>query len=245
MPKRSVPDPERLPQHVAIIMDGNGRWARKRALPRVAGHKVGLDSVRAMVKACSDWGIPYLTLYAFSSENWRRPKAEVTFLMALLATYLRQELAELHTNNVRLRAIGRLDALPALARKELEASIKRTAANTGLVLTLALNYGGRQDLVDATRRVLHEVRAGRLKADAVDEEALARHLSTAGMPDPDLVIRTSGELRLSNFLIWQTAYAEIYFTPTLWPDFRKPQLLAALKDFAKRERRFGDVAPRR
>ena len=238
------PDPSRLPRHVAIIMDGNGRWARKRGLPRIAGHKVGLESVRAMVKACSAWGIGHLTLYAFSSENWRRPKEEVSFLMQLLRIYLRQEVRELHENRVRLNAIGRLDALPAAALKELDRCRALTAKNDGLVLTLALNYGGRQDIVDAARRALALAAKGKLKASALDEERFASLLCTEGLPEVDLVIRTSGEMRLSNFLLWQTAYAEVYFTPTFWPDFRQPYLLEALQDFARRERRFGDIAPR-
>jgi undecaprenyl diphosphate synthase len=238
------PAPSRLPRHVAIIMDGNGRWARKRVLPRIAGHKVGLESVRAMVKACSELGIPYLTLYAFSSENWRRPKAEVSFLMKLLQVYLRQELEELHSNKVKLNAIGRLDQLPAAARKELDRSLKITAKNQGLTLSLALNYGGQQDIVDAARRAVELVQKKKLKLKDLDEASFAGLLSTRGLPEVDLVIRTSGEMRLSNFLLWQTAYAEVYFTPTLWPDFRRPQLLEALQDFSKRERRFGDVAPR-
>jgi undecaprenyl diphosphate synthase len=223
-------------------MDGNGRWARKRGLPRVAGHKVGLESVRAMVRACSSWGVPYLTLYAFSSENWRRPKDEVSFLMKLLQAYLRQELDELHENRVRLNAIGRLAQLPAAARAELKRSIALTAKNDGLTLTLALNYGGQQDIVDAANKAV--ALAAKKKLKRLDEAVFAGLLSTRGLPDVDLVIRTSGELRLSNFLLWQTAYAEVYFTPALWPDFRQPQLLEALKDFAGRERRFGDVAPR-
>lgn len=236
------PDPSRLPRHVAIIMDGNGRWARKRGLPRVAGHKVGLESVRAMVRACSSWGVSHLTLYAFSSENWRRPKDEVSFLMKLLQVYLRQELKELHENRVRLNAIGRLQQLPAAARAELKRSITKLSKNDGLVLTLALNYGGQQDIVDAAKKAAALLAKKKLKR--LDEASFSGLLSTAGLPDVDLVIRTSGELRLSNFLLWQTAYAEVYFTPTLWPDFRQPQLLEALKDFARRERRFGDVAPR-
>jgi len=240
-PKLTPPDPSRLPKHVAIIMDGNGRWARKRGLPRVAGHKVGLESVRAMVKACSAWGIPYLTLYAFSSENWRRPKAEVGFLMKLLQVYLRQELKELDENSVRLNAIGRLHELPASARAELKKSIARLSKNRGLTLTLALNYGGQQDIVDAAKKAVALARKGRLKR--LDEEAFAGLLSTKGLPEVDLVIRSSGEMRLSNFLLWQTAYAEIFVTPTYWPDFRQPQLLEALQDFARRERRFGDIAP--
>jgi undecaprenyl diphosphate synthase len=238
------PDPSRLPRHIAIIMDGNGRWARKRGLPRVAGHKVGLESVRAMVKACSAWGVGHLTLYAFSSENWRRPKEEVSFLMQLLRIYLRREIRELHENRVRLNAIGRLGDLPAAAIKELERSKALTAKNDGLVLTLALNYGGRQDIVDAARKALALAAKKRLRASELDEDRFAALLCTSGMPEVDLVIRTSGEMRLSNFLLWQTAYAEVYFTPTFWPDFRQPQLLEALKDFARRERRFGDIAPR-
>jgi undecaprenyl diphosphate synthase len=237
------PDPARLPRHVAIIMDGNGRWARRRGLPRVAGHKVGLESVREVVKASASWGITHLTLYAFSCENWRRPKDEVSFLMRLLQVYLRQELKELHENRVRLGAIGRLDGLPAAARAELKRSIKKLSRNDGLVLTLALNYGGRQDIVDAAKKAVALARRGKLKR--LDEDAFADLLSTRDLPEVDLVIRTSGELRLSNFLLWQTAYAEVYFTPTLWPDFRKPQFLEALQDFARRERRFGDIAPPR
>jgi undecaprenyl diphosphate synthase len=235
----------RLPKHVAIIMDGNGRWAKKRGLPRVAGHKVGLESVRAVVKACSELGIPYLTLYAFSSENWRRPTSEVGFLMRLLELYLRKELRELHKNNVRVNAIGHLQELPTSARKELAASRKATAANSGLTLTLALNYGGRREILDGVLKAARMLKNGRLKASKLDEAAFSSLLETCRLPDPDLVIRTSGELRLSNFLLWQSAYAEVFFTRTLWPDFRKPQFVEALKDFAARERRFGDIAPSR
>ena len=238
-------DKARLPKHVAIIMDGNGRWARKRALPRVAGHKVGLESVRAIVKACSEFGIPYLTLYAFSSENWRRPKAEVGFLMKLLEAYLRKELAELHENGVRINAIGHLENLPAAAREELLRSRKITARNKGLTLTLALNYGGRRDILDGVIKAARLLKQGKLTPKKLNEAAFSGLLETAGVPDPDLVIRTSGELRLSNFLLWQSAYAEVFFTPELWPDFRKPQFVEALKDFARRERRFGDIAPLR
>ena len=236
-------DKARLPKHVAIIMDGNGRWARKRALPRVAGHKVGLESVRAIVKACSEFGIPYLTLYAFSSENWRRPKAEVGFLMKLLEAYLRRELAELHENGVRINAIGHLEELPKAAREELLRSRKITARNSGLTLTLALNYGGRRDILDGVLKAARLLKQGKISPKKLNESAFSGLLDTAGLPDPDLVIRTSGELRLSNFLLWQTAYAEVFFTSELWPDFRKPQFIEALKDFARRERRFGDIAP--
>ncbi len=237
-------DPARLPRHVAIIMDGNGRWAKKRGLPRIAGHKVGLDSVRAIVKACSALGIPYLTLYAFSSENWRRPSAEVRFLMALLELYLKRELRELHENKVRVRAIGELAALPLAARRQLDHSRKVTAKNPGLTLTLALNYGGRAEIVKAVRAIARDVKAGKMQAHKIDERVLSGYLDTADLPDPDFVIRSSGEHRLSNFLLWQSAYAEVYFTPTLWPDFRKPQFAEALRDFARRERRFGDVKAR-
>ena len=238
-------DKARLPKHVAIIMDGNGRWARKRGLPRVAGHKVGLESVRAIVKACTEFGIPYLTLYAFSSENWRRPKAEVGFLMKLLEVYLRKELAELHENGVRINAIGHLESLPSAAREELLRSRKITARNTGLTLTLALNYGGRRDILDGVVKAARLLKQGKLTPKKLNEAAFSGLLETSGLPDPDLVIRTSGEMRLSNFLLWQTAYAEVFFTADLWPDFRKPQFIEALKDFARRERRFGDIAPLR
>jgi undecaprenyl diphosphate synthase len=233
--------PAHLPRHVAIIMDGNGRWARKRGFPRVAGHKVGLESVRAMVKACQELGIGYLTLYAFSAENWRRPRAEVSFLMALLKTYLRREIAELHKNGVRLNAIGRLEELPTPARRELASAMDKTRDNQGLVLTLAINYGGRHEILDAARRWAQAVKAGKEKA-ALTDESFSRYLYDGSLPDPDLLIRTSGEFRLSNFLLWQSAYSEIFITPVLWPDFRKPQLLAALKDYQARERRFGDVS---
>ena len=236
-------DPARLPAHVAIIMDGNGRWAKKRRLPRIAGHKVGMESVRAMVKACDQAGVRYLTLYAFSNENWRRPRKEVGFLMKLLEVYLRGEIDELHENNVRLESIGRIDELPARARAELARARKLTENNTGLTLTLALNYGGRQEIIDAVASLLAEKKKG--KRVSLDVENVSSRLYTAGMPDPDLIIRTSGEMRLSNFLLWQSAYSELYVTSTLWPDFRKPQLMKALRDFQKRERRFGDVRERK
>ncbi|MES2200887.1 MAG: isoprenyl transferase [candidate division FCPU426 bacterium] len=236
-------DKDRLPRHVAIIMDGNGRWAKKRGLPRVAGHKVGLESVRAMVKACTEFGIPYLTLYAFSSENWRRPSSEVGFLMRLLEIYLKRELKELDDNGVRINAIGRLEGLPASARRQLALSRRSTAKNSGLTLTLALNYGGRRDILDGVLLAAKAIAKGKLKAGQLNEEVFSGLLQTGKLPDPDLVIRTSGELRLSNFLLWQSAYAEVFFTSTLWPDFRKPQFIEALKDFSQRERRFGDIAP--
>lgn len=223
-------------------MDGNGRWARQRGLPRLEGHRAGAESVRAIVRACGELGIEYLTLYAFSVENWNRPKPEVSALMRLLEFYLKQEIPELNKNNVRLAAIGRLHELPLRAQRQLEKSVAALRQNTGLTLVLALSYGGRAELVDAMRELGREIKAGRLNVSDIDETAIARHLYTRDIPDPDLLIRTSGEMRVSNFLLWQISYAEIYVTDTLWPDFRKPQLEAALADYAKRHRRFGRVA---
>ena len=232
----------KIPRHIAIIMDGNGRWARQRGLPRLEGHRAGAESVRAIVRACGELGIEYLTLYAFSVENWNRPKPEVSALMRLLEFYLKQEIPELNKNNVRLAAIGRLHELPLRAQRQLEKSVAALRQNTGLTLVLALSYGGRAELVDAMRELGREIKAGRLNVSDIDETAIARHLYTRDIPDPDLLIRTSGEMRVSNFLLWQISYAEIYVTDTLWPDFRKPQLEAALADYAKRHRRFGRVA---
>jgi undecaprenyl diphosphate synthase len=232
-----------LPRHVAIIMDGNGRWARERGLPRIEGHRRGAESVRQVVRACGELGIDYLTLYAFSIENWNRPKAEVTALMRLLEFYLKQEIAELNKRNVRLAAIGRIHELPQSAQLQLEKSIEALKKNTGLTLVLALSYGGRAEIVDAMRSIAREVKAGRLDVADVDEKVLSRHLYTRAIPDPDLLIRTSGEMRVSNFLLWQISYAEIYVTDTLWPDFGKTELLMALEDFSKRHRRFGRVNP--
>jgi undecaprenyl diphosphate synthase len=226
-------------------MDGNGRWARERGLPRIEGHRVGAESVRAVVRACGELGVEYLTLYAFSSENWKRPRAEVRALMHLLEFYLQQEIAELDKNNVRLAAIGRLHELPLSAQKQLEKSIAALRHNTGLTLVLALSYGGRAELVDAMRQIARQIKAGHLDVADIDEALIARHLYTANMPDPDLLIRTSGEMRVSNFLLWQISYAEIYVTDVLWPDFRKPQLIQALEDYGTRQRRFGLVAGQR
>jgi undecaprenyl diphosphate synthase len=234
----------RLPAHIAIIMDGNGRWAKKRGLPRVAGHRVAMESVRAMVETCREAGVPYLTLYTFSSENWRSPRAEVSFLMRLLVTYLRREVRELHREGVRITAIGRLDELPKIARQELDRAMEKTRKNNGLILTLAVNYGGRNEILDAARKLAEDVKRGRVRAKEVDEKIFSNYLYHSTAPDPDLVIRTSGECRVSNFLLWQAAYSELYFTPVLWPDFRKPQLLAAIREYQKRERRFGDIAAR-
>ncbi|MBK6880306.1 MAG: isoprenyl transferase [Elusimicrobia bacterium] len=229
-----VLDPARVPAHVAVIMDGNGRWAQRRGKPRLWGHRAGAESVRAVVRAAGDAGVKVLTLYAFSTENWSRSAGEVNGLMALLVGTLRREIRRLDENNVRLRAIGRLDGLPAAVRAGLKKAVAVLEDNTGLVLTLALNYGGRQEIVDAAQRV---TAAG----EAITEESLARRLYTAGLPDPDLMIRTSGEYRLSNFLLWQSAYTELYVTPVLWPDFREGEFYEALLDYQKRERRFGGV----
>jgi undecaprenyl diphosphate synthase len=230
-----------LPRHIAIIMDGNGRWAQQRRLPRIEGHRAGAESVRQVVRACGELGISYLTLYAFSVENWNRPKAEVTALMRLLEFYLKREIPELDRNNVRLAAIGRIHELPQSAQRQLEKSIEALKNNTGLTLVLALSYGGRAELIDAMRAIAREIKTGRLEVADIDEEIVSRHLYTQGIPDPDLLIRTSGEMRVSNFLLWQISYAEIYVTETLWPDFRKPQLLEALEDYSRRHRRFGRV----
>jgi undecaprenyl diphosphate synthase len=231
----------KVPRHVAIIMDGNGRWAQQRKLARIEGHRAGAESVRAIVRACGELGVEYLTVYAFSSENWNRPKLEVRALMHLLEFYLKQEIPELDKNNVRLAAIGRIHELPGSAEKQLAKSIEALSKNTGLTLILSLSYGGRAEIVDSVRAIASEIKAGRLDVGDIDEKVIARHLYTHGIPDPDLLIRTSGEMRVSNFLLWQISYAEIYVTETLWPDFRKPQLVAAIEDYSKRHRRFGRV----
>jgi len=236
-------DPQRLPQHIAIIMDGNGRWARKRHLPRVAGHRAGVTSVRYTVECASRIGIPSLTLYAFSEENWkRRPKAEVAFLMQLLSRYLKQEVPTLHKNNVRLQYIGRLHELPPTVQEKMEWARLETSRNTGMILTLALNYSARSELVDAFHLMLSSAtNNGGIEHLKIDEETISQHLYTSHLPDPDLVIRTSGEMRLSNFLLWQLAYAEIYVTPTLWPEFRGTHLLEGIADYQKRDRRYGGL----
>ncbi len=230
-----------LPRHVAIIMDGNGRWAFQRKLPRSEGHRAGARAVRDVVEAAAEIGLGYLTLYSFSTENWRRPPSEVRFLMGLLRQYLRQEVPTLMRNNVRLCAIGRLTDLPFLVRRLLRRVCRRTEHNDGLVLTLALSYGGRAELVEAARALLVAHARGRVGAADLDEEVFASFLPSSFLPDPDLVIRTSGELRLSNFLLWQAAYAEIYVTETLWPDFGKEDFCAALLEFSRRSRRFGGL----
>ena len=233
-------DPDNIPRHVAVIMDGNGRWAKERNLPRIEGHRAGAKSVREIVEASARLGVQVLTLFAFSRENWKRPRTEVATLWKLLEDYLIKEYKVLMDNSFRLSAIGRLDDLPAAVKRELEQVITLTAANTGLRIVLALNYSGRAEIVEAVRRL---IRGGGAKAEGLDEETFARHLDTAGLPDPDLLIRTSGEMRVSNFLLWQIAYAEIWITKVYWPDFRKIHLLEALVDYQRRERRFGDIRP--
>ncbi|WP_217267391.1 isoprenyl transferase [Thermanaeromonas sp. C210] len=239
--QKAEPLPERLPRHVAIIMDGNGRWALRRGLPRAAGHRAGVEALREVVKACLEWGIQILTVYAFSTENWKRPRSEVEALMNLLVEYLEREVRELHEQGVQIRAIGRLHELPPEARQKLQQAMQTTAGNGRLVLNLALNYGGRAELVDACAALVKDVEAGKLRAEEVREDTLERYLYTAGLPDPDLLIRAAGEMRLSNFLLWQAAYTELWVTSTLWPDFRREDLLAALEDYARRERRFGGL----
>jgi len=231
--------PERLPKHVAIIMDGNGRWAKKRGNLRVFGHRKALTAVRDVTEACSEWGISYLTLYTFSTENWQRPKLEVKALMELLVSTIRKETPELHQNNVRLSSIGELDRLPAKAQRELQEAKDMTADNTGLTLTLALSYGSRMDMLQAIKQLAHQVKEGTLQPEDLEEHHIREALSTAQLPDPELLIRTSGEYRISNFLLWEIAYAELYITPTLWPDFRRADLHEALLNYQQRERRFG------
>jgi undecaprenyl diphosphate synthase len=235
-------DPTRLPRHIAVIMDGNGRWAKKRHLPRIAGHRAGANSARQVIETCARMGIPALTLYAFSLENWRRPQHEVDFLMRLLREYLKQELPEIHRNNIRMLVIGRVDQLPEAVRNDVRDAMEMTAGNTGMKLAVALNYGGRAELVDAFNAILDRARSNGATHVPVDEQTISDNLYTSGMPDPDLLIRTSGEMRVSNFLLWQIAYAEIYVTETLWPDFSRPRLLEALVEFQKRERRYGGLA---
>jgi undecaprenyl diphosphate synthase len=230
-------DFDRLPRHVAVIMDGNGRWAAQRHLPRVEGHRAGIDSVREVVESSARIGIQVLTLYAFSVENWKRPATEVSTLMMLLKRYLRLELNTLLRNNIRFKVIGRAEELAADIQEELHAAENKTAANGGMQFNIALNYGGRAEIIEATKRVM----AAGLAADDLDEAMFGRFLYTAGQPDPDLLIRTSGEMRVSNFLLWQIAYAEIWVTDTLWPDFRKRDLLEAILAYQKRERRYGGI----
>ena len=236
-------EPTNLPQHIAIIMDGNGRWARERGLPRNRGHREGVNSVREITRECAKLGIRQLTLYAFSVENWKRPKNEVDFLMRMLRRFLIAERKEIMENNIRLTAIGRIHELPKEVQKELRKTCEMSKNNKGMTLCLALNYGGRSEIADAVAKIAKDASDGALKPGDVNEDLISNYLYTAGMPDPDLLIRTSGEMRVSNFLLWQISYAELYVTPLCWPDFRKPQLMEAIAEYAKRERRFGGIEP--
>jgi undecaprenyl diphosphate synthase len=230
-----------LPAHVAIIMDGNGRWARERHLPRIEGHRAGAESARIIIRTAGELGLKYLTLYAFSVENWNRPKEEVDALMKYLVHYLKTETPELNKNNVRLEVIGQIYRLPEAVQEHLKKSIATLSKNNGLTLVMALSYGGRTEIVDATRGIAKKVKAGELDPADITEQVFAQHLYTRNLPDPDLMIRTSGEMRVSNFLLWQISYTELVVTSTLWPEFRKPQLFAALEEYHRRHRRFGGI----
>ncbi len=230
-----------IPKHIAIIMDGNGRWAKERGLPRTEGHRRGADSVRTAVETCGELGVEYLTLYAFSTENWKRPKTEVSFLMKMLERFLKDKTREMIERNVRLQAIGRLHDLPESCQAQLHRSIEQTSQNSGLTLIFALSYGAREEIVDGIKSLLESVEKGHLDKGMIDAEVFSKHLYTRYYPDPDLLIRTSGEMRLSNFLLWQLSYTEFYITQTLWPDFRKEELIAAVQEFSRRHRRYGGV----
>lgn len=235
-------DPDRLPRHVAVIMDGNGRWAQQRGLPRVEGHRKGVQAVRSTIEECCRLGIEQLTLYCLSTENWKRPQAELDFLMALLHHYLLAERAEIMEQNIRFTTIGRRQGLPDEVLREIDESVRVSSGNTGMTLCLAINYSGRAELADAVRTIAEQVRAGQLSPEDVDETTIADALYTAGMPDPDLLIRTAGEMRVSNFLLWQISYAELWVTSRCWPDFDPATLQEALRDYARRERRFGGLS---
>lgn len=237
-------DPDRLPRHVAIIMDGNGRWARKRNLPRVEGHRAGIRAVRETVEAAARLGFEVITLYAFSTENWKRPRHEVLTLMTLLKEYINRELETLRSNNLRFRPIGRIDQFDPSVQKELQKAVDGTSSCSGTLVQIALNYSGRQELTNIVRQAAKESAEGSIAADSIDEAWIESRLATAGAPDPDLLIRTSGEQRISNFLLWQVAYTEIYFCPVLWPDFTKADLFSAIAEYQQRERRFGGLAPK-
>lgn len=232
---------DKVPAHIAIIMDGNGRWAKSRFMPRTYGHKVGVETIRKVVKECSRLGVKYLTLYAFSTENWKRPKEEVSALMGLLVKYLRNELEELHKNNVKILTIGDISKLPQACIEELDFAKEKTKDNRGLVMSLALNYGGRNDLVNAVKNISQEVVDGKISVDDIGDDLISSHLSTKESPDPDLVVRTSGEQRLSNFLLWELAYSEFYFTDIHWPDFDEKELQKAIFAYQSRDRRFGGI----
>lgn len=232
---------ELLPKHVAVIMDGNGRWAKRQGLPRIMGHKRGVDALKDLLRCCQDWGIQALTAYAFSTENWKRPQEEVDFLMTLFQRVLRQELREMVEENVQIQFVGNLHALPRSLQAEISRSMEATKNNRGIRFSVATNYGGRQEILQACRAIAEKVQQGLLQPNEIDEEVFERHLYTAGITDPDLLIRTSGEMRLSNFLLWQMAYGEIYITDTLWPDFDRTKFHQALCAYQQRERRFGKI----
>jgi undecaprenyl diphosphate synthase len=234
-------NPKALPRHVAIIMDGNGRWAKRRLMNRIKGHEKGAETVRVIVRACRELAIPVLTLYAFSTENWQRPKSEVSALMGILKRFLNSEIDEMKRNNIRLGVIGQIQRLPADVRQRFEKAMADTAQNDGLRLNLALSYGGRAEIVDMARAIAEKAAAGKLDPDQIDEQLVSQHLYTNDLPDPDLMIRTSGEMRISNFMLWQLAYSELFVIPTLWPDFSREEFVDILAKFQKRERRFGKV----
>ncbi|MGF1457971.1 MAG: isoprenyl transferase [Leptolyngbyaceae cyanobacterium] len=234
-------DRDRLPHHVAVIMDGNGRWAQQRGLPRMMGHRRGVDTLKTLLRISRDWGVKALTAYAFSTENWGRPHAEVDFLMALFERVLRQELSEMEAEGVRIRFVGNLASLPSSLQTEIDRAVHKTRNNAGICFTIATNYGGRQEIVQACRAIATKVQLGKLVPDEIDESLFSHHLYTSELEDPDLLIRTSGEMRISNFLLWQLAYAELYVTDTLWPDFDQAEFHQALCDYQKRHRRFGKV----
>ena len=234
-------DKDNIPNHIAIIMDGNGRWAKKRFLPRTFGHKAGVETIREVVKECSALGVSYLTLYAFSTENWKRPREEVSALMSLLVEYLKKEVNELDKNNVVIKTIGDISMLPQLAKEELEKSIEKTQMNTGLTMTLALNYGSRSDIKNAIIDIINDCKSDNININDIDDDFLRKYLSTKYMPDPDIIIRPSGELRISNFLLWEAAYSELWFSDICWPDFRKEDLHKVILDYQMRDRRFGGL----
>jgi len=231
----------KVPTHIAIIMDGNGRWAQLKGMPRALGHRAGVEALREVVKSCDALGVKYLTVYAFSTENWKRPQTEIGILMSLLKEYVRKELDELHDNQVRIRVLGHIGQLPQDVREAIHKACEKTKENTGLTLNLALNYGGRNELVHAVKQMVHEVQTGTLETHQIDEGIFERYLFTAGCPDPELLIRTSGEMRLSNFLLWQAAYSEIVVVNECWPDFNEKSLLEAIRIYQNRERRFGGI----
>jgi undecaprenyl diphosphate synthase len=233
--------PLKIPRHIAIIMDGNGRWAREKGLPRISGHEQGAESVRAVLRACGEAGVGFLTLYAFSTENWKRPKAEVAALMKLLERFLKKETPELMEQNVRLQAIGRITDLPASCQRELHRAVETTSKNTGVTLILALSYSGRLEIIDGIKSILDSVERGHIDKGMIDVEMFSKHLYTRYYPDPDLLIRTSGEMRISNFLLWQLSYTEMYVTPKMWPEFRREDLLDAINEYSKRQRRYGGL----